>query len=97
MHSARLRASPPKLIQFSRQLLQAAGMEEPIHEKYCPQRCDGLKVLLMGFVPQAFYCGLLCQADAQCPSGASCRKAAPGGLARKQFSNIISCDLPLEV
>eukprot|EP00438_Fugacium_kawagutii_P034373 Skav204878 [mRNA] locus=scaffold2602:46921:52510:+ [translate_table: standard] len=23
---------------------------------------------------QAFYCGLLCQADAQCPSGASCRK-----------------------
>lgn len=25
-------------------------------------------------VDQAFYCGLLCQADAQCPSGASCRK-----------------------
>eukprot|EP00439_Symbiodinium_sp_Y106_P022468 s4335_g2.t1 len=31
-------------------------------------------------VDQAFYCGLLCQADAQCPSGASCRKVGTQGV-----------------
>ncbi|CAE7319262.1 unnamed protein product [Symbiodinium natans] len=31
-------------------------------------------------VDQASYCGLLCQADAQCPSGASCRKVGTQGL-----------------
>lgn len=53
------------------------------------------------FPLEAFYCGLLCQADAQCPSGASCRKAqlseGSGGsewdpgivrrLARKQWAS----------
>jgi len=31
-------------------------------------------------VDQAAYCGLLCQVDAQCPSGASCRKMAGSDL-----------------
>ncbi|CAJ1398809.1 unnamed protein product [Effrenium voratum] len=31
-------------------------------------------------VDQAFFCGLLCQADAQCPSGASCRKVGAQNL-----------------